>query len=56
MKPIVKVLLRRCAMTLGAIVVWAKTLARGSADEEARSMPNRSKDGGEREQKPNREP
>jgi hypothetical protein len=37
MKPIVKTLLRRFLMTLSAIVVWAKALARGSADGETQS-------------------
>jgi hypothetical protein len=39
MKPIGKSLLRRFLLTLGAIVVWAKTLARGSADRQTRSKP-----------------
>jgi hypothetical protein len=37
MKPVVKTLLRRFLMTLGAIVVWAKALAGGSADGETQS-------------------
>jgi hypothetical protein len=40
MKPIVKILIRRALMTLGAIAVWAKALARGNAaDGQTRSMP-----------------
>ena len=39
MKPIVKTLLRRSLITLGAIVVWAKTLAGARADGQTRSMP-----------------
>ena len=39
MKPIVKTLLRRFLLTLSAIVVWAKALAGGSADEQTRSTP-----------------
>ena len=37
MKPMAKVLLRRFLMTLGAIVVWAKALAGGRADEQTQS-------------------
>jgi hypothetical protein len=56
MKPIVKTLLRRSLMTLSAIVVWAKALARGSADGQTRSMPESDqKTAGGRQQKPNGE-
>jgi len=55
MKPIVKILLRRSLMTLSAIVVWAKALARGSADGQTRSMPETDqKTAGDRQPKPNR--
>jgi hypothetical protein len=57
MKPIVKTLLRRFLMTLSAIVVWAKALARGSADGETQSTRETDqKTAGGRQQKPNREP
>jgi hypothetical protein len=39
MKPIVKTLLRRFLLTLSGMVVWAKALAGGSADEQTRSTP-----------------
>ena len=43
-------------MTLSAIVVWAKALARGSADGQTGSMPESDqKTAGERQQKPNGE-
>jgi hypothetical protein len=52
MKPIVKILLRRSLMALGAIVVWAKALGRGSTDGQTRSMPETDqKTAGGREQK-----
>jgi hypothetical protein len=54
MKPIVTKLLRRCLMTLSAIVVWAKTLARGTADPV--NAEDRSKDSWGGQQKPNSEP
>ena len=42
-------------MTLGAIVVWAKALAQGSADEQTQSTPEPDqKTAGDRQQKPNR--
>lgn len=57
MKVVVKTLLRRFLMTLGAIVVWAKALAGGSADGETRSTrETNQKTAGGRQQKPNREP
>ena len=57
MKPIVKILLRRSLMTLSAIVVWAKALARGGADGETPVTPETDqKTAGDRQQKPNREP
>jgi hypothetical protein len=54
MKTIVTTLLRRSLMTLSAIVVWAKTLARGKADPV--NAEDRSKDSDDGQQKPNREP
>ena len=39
MKPMIKILLSRFLMTLGAIVVWDKALARGSADGQTQSTP-----------------
>ena len=51
MKPIVTRMLRRCLMTLGAIGVWAKALARGKAEPETDQ-----KAAGDRQQTPNREP
>ena len=54
MKPIVTILLRRFLMTLSAIFVWAKALARGKADPV--NAEDRSKDSGGGQQKPNREP
>ena len=39
MKPIVTKLLTRSLMTLSAIFVWAKTLARGSATSRAGAAP-----------------
>jgi hypothetical protein len=57
MKPIVKTLLQRSLLTLGAIVVWAKALARGKADGQTQSTPETDqKTAGGRQQKPNREP
>ena len=57
MKPIVKTLIRRALMTLGAIAVWAKALGRGKADGQTRSMSKTDeKMAGGRQQKPNREP
>jgi hypothetical protein len=57
MKPIVKTLLRRFLLTLSAIGVWAKALARGRADGQTRSTPETDqKTAGGRQQKPNREP
>jgi hypothetical protein len=57
MNPMVKILLRRSLMTLSAIVVWAKALARGSADGQTRSMPETDQKTAEgQQQKPNREP
>ena len=53
MKQMVTILLRRCLMTLGAIVVWAKTLARGKANSV--NAEDRSKDSEGGQQKPNRE-
>ena len=56
MKPIVKILIRRALMTLGAIAVWAKALGRGKADGQTRSMPDTDeKIAGRRQQKPDRE-
>jgi hypothetical protein len=56
MKPVIKILLRRL-MTLGAIVVWAKALAQGGADEQTQSTPETDqKTAGDRQQKPNRKP
>ncbi len=57
MKPIVKTLIRRALMTLGAIAVWAKALGRGKADGQTRSLSKTDeKMAGGRQQKPNREP
>ena len=42
MKPIVTKLLTRSLMTLSAIFVWAKTLARGSATSSGRSSARQS--------------
>ena len=57
MKPIVKTLLRRSLLTLGAILVWAKALAGGRADAQTPSMPETDqKTAGGRQQKPNGEP
>ena len=44
-------------MTLGAIVVWAKALAGGSADGQTQSTPETDqKTAGGRQQQPNRKP
>ena len=43
MKPLFKILLRRSLLTLGAIVVWAKALAWGRADEQTQSTPETDK-------------
>jgi hypothetical protein len=51
MKPIVTKLLRRSLMALSAIVVWAKTLAGGTADPV--NAEDQSKDSGGGQQKPN---
>ena len=51
MKPIVTQLLRRFLITLSAIVVWAKTLGRGTADPV--NAEDQSKDSGGGQQKPN---
>jgi hypothetical protein len=40
MNPIFRILLRRSLVALGAILVWTKTLARGSADTQSRSIPD----------------
>ena len=57
MKPAIKLLLRRSLMTLGAIVVWAKALAGGSADGQTQSTPETDqKKAGGRKQEPNRKP
>ncbi len=50
MKPIVKTLLKRFLMTLGAITVWAKALAGGRGTDETDQ-----KGAGGRQQKPDRE-
>ena len=53
MKPAIKLLLRRSLMTLSAIVVWAKALAWGRADEQTQSTPETGKKtAGDRQQKP----
>ena len=39
MKPIVKTVLTRFVMTIGAIIVWAKALAGGRADGKNPPMP-----------------
>ncbi len=55
MKPAIKLLLRRSLMTLGAILVWAKALAGGKADEQTQSTPETDqKKAGGRQQEPNR--
>ena len=51
MKPAIKLLLRRSLMTLGAIVVWAKALAGGRADEQTPSRETDQKRDGGRQQK-----
>ena len=57
MKPAIKLLLRRSLMTLGAILVWAKALAGGRADEQTQSTPETDqKTAGGRQQEPNRKP
>ena len=57
MKPIVKTLLQRSLLTLGAIMVWAKALARGKADQQTQSTPETDqKTAGARQQEPNRKP
>ena len=57
MKPAIKLLLRRSLMTLGAILVWAKALAGGKADEQTQSTPETDqKKAGGRQQEPNRKP
>jgi hypothetical protein len=43
MNQVLKVMLRRCLMTLGGIFVWAKALAGGRADGEPQSMPDSEK-------------
>ena len=55
MKPIVKILLRRSLLALGAIFVWAKAFARGRADGQAGSETDRKTAAG-LQPKPNREP
>jgi hypothetical protein len=57
MNPIVKTLLRRFLLTLGGIVVWAKALAWGKADEQTQSTPETDqKTAGDRRPKPNYKP
>jgi len=57
MKPIIKIMVRRSLMVLGAIVVWVKALGGRSADEQTPSMPETDqKTAGGPQQKPNREP
>jgi hypothetical protein len=40
MNPLFRILLRRSLVALGAILVWTKTLARGSAENQNRSIPD----------------
>ena len=55
MKPIVKTLLKRTALTLSAIVVWVKAVARDRADGQTQSTPETDqKTAAERQPKPNR--
>ena len=57
MNPMITNLLRRFLIALGAIVVWAKALAGGSADGETQSTRETDqKTAGGRQQKPDREP
>jgi hypothetical protein len=57
MNQALKVMLRRCLMTLGGIFVWAKALAGGRAEDEAQSMPETSqKTAAGQQQTPKREP
>jgi hypothetical protein len=56
MNQVLKVMLRRCLMTLGGIFVWAKALAGGRADGETQSMPETDQKAADQQQKPNREP
>ena len=57
MKPAIKLLLKRSLVTLGAILVWAKALAGGRADEQTQSTPETDqKTAGGRQQEPNRKP
>ena len=51
MKPIVKTLLQRSLLTLGAIMVWAKALARGKADQQTQSTPETDQKTGGRDNK-----
>ena len=47
MKPIIKIMVRRSLMVLGAIVVWVKALGGRSADEQTPvNARDRSKDSG----------
>jgi hypothetical protein len=50
MKPVIKRMLRRSLMTLSAMVVWAKALAWGSAEEPTQSTPetNQKNSGGQK--------
>jgi hypothetical protein len=55
MNQVLKVMLRRCLMTLGGVFIWAKALAGGKTDEEPRSMPETDKKTAAGQQrKPNR--
>jgi hypothetical protein len=57
MNQVLRVMLRRCLMILGGVVVWAKALAGGSADGQTRSPPETDqKTAAGQQQKPNREP
>ena len=57
MNQVLKVMLRRCLMTLGGVFVWAKALAGGRADAETEPMPETDqKTAAGQQQKPNREP
>jgi len=57
MNQVLKVMLRRCLMTLSGIFVWAKALAGGRADGETDSIPETDqKTAAGQHQKPNREP
>ncbi len=57
MNPVIKRMLRRALMTLSGIVVWAKALGWGSADEQTQSTPETDqKQRGIDSKSPNRKP